>query len=71
MMSETKTRNYRWVVMALLFFATSINYLDRQVLSYLKPTLEKEFGWDNVPFMATSIVFSNYFTRLGCFLPDG
>ena len=31
---------YRWTVVALLFFATSINYLDRQVIGLLKPTLE-------------------------------
>ena len=28
--------NYRWVICALLFFATTFNYLDRQVISYLK-----------------------------------
>ncbi|HMQ06022.1 MAG TPA: MFS transporter [Saprospiraceae bacterium] len=39
--------NYRWTICALLFFATTINYLDRQVLSLLKPTLEEEFGWTN------------------------
>ncbi|MEY4309096.1 MAG: hypothetical protein RL422_1299, partial [Bacteroidota bacterium] len=37
--------NYRWVVVALLFFATTINYLDRQVIGLLKPTLEKELNW--------------------------
>ncbi|HRG09451.1 MAG TPA: MFS transporter, partial [Cyclobacteriaceae bacterium] len=37
--------NYRWVVCALLFAATTINYIDRQVLSLLKPVLEKEFNW--------------------------
>ena len=35
----------RWCVCGLLFFATTINYVDRQVLSLLKPTLEKELGW--------------------------
>ena len=37
--------NYRWTVCALVFFATTINYLDRQVISLLKPILEKEFDW--------------------------
>ena len=32
---------YRWTICALLFFATTVNYLDRQVLSLLKPELEK------------------------------
>lgn len=37
--------NYRWTVCSLVFFATTINYLDRQVISLLKPVLEKEFAW--------------------------
>lgn len=44
-MSDTKKTSYRWVVVTLLFFATTINYLDRQVIGFLKPTLEKEFSW--------------------------
>jgi ACS family hexuronate transporter-like MFS transporter len=44
-MTETSKTNYRWVVVALLFFATTINYLDRQVIGLLKPTLEKQFQW--------------------------
>ncbi len=40
--------NYRWRICALVFFATTINYLDRQVISLLKPFLESEgvFGAD-------------------------
>ena len=38
-MDQNKTGNYRWIVCALLFFATTINYLDRQVLGLLKPVL--------------------------------
>ncbi|MES2112426.1 MAG: MFS transporter [Bacteroidota bacterium] len=44
-MTKTNKTNYRWVVVALLFFATTINYLDRQVIGLLKPTLEKQFAW--------------------------
>lgn len=36
---------FRWGLCALLFFATTINYVDRQVLSILKPTLQAQFGW--------------------------
>lgn len=36
---------YRWVICALLFFATTINYIDRAVLSVLEPELEKVIGW--------------------------
>jgi ACS family hexuronate transporter-like MFS transporter len=35
----------RWYICGLLFFATTVNYVDRQVLGILKPTLEKELGW--------------------------
>ncbi|HVG13770.1 MAG TPA: MFS transporter [Chitinophagaceae bacterium] len=38
---------YRWTICALLFFATTINYLDRQVLSLLQPMLAEKFGWTN------------------------
>lgn len=37
--------NFRWVICALLFFATTINYVDRAVLSVLEPELEKVVGW--------------------------
>ncbi len=37
--------NLRWYICGLLFFATTVNYMDRQVLGILKPTLEKELGW--------------------------
>ncbi len=37
---------YRWVIVTLLFFATTINYIDRQVIGLLKPILAKEFSWD-------------------------
>jgi ACS family hexuronate transporter-like MFS transporter len=40
----------RWVVVALLFFATVINYVDRSVLGILKPVLENELGWDQVDY---------------------
>jgi ACS family hexuronate transporter-like MFS transporter len=36
---------YRWTICALLFFATTINYIDRQVTGILGPTLQTEFGW--------------------------
>jgi MFS transporter, ACS family, aldohexuronate transporter len=36
---------YRWIICALLFFATTINYVDRTVLGVLEPELQKQFGW--------------------------
>jgi ACS family hexuronate transporter-like MFS transporter len=41
---------YRWVICALLFAATSINYVDRQIIGVLKPTLQLEFGWTESSF---------------------
>lgn len=41
---------YRWVICALLFAATSINYVDRQIIGVLKPVLQGEFGWGEISF---------------------
>jgi ACS family hexuronate transporter-like MFS transporter len=48
---------YRWTICSLLFFATTINYLDRQVLSLLKPSLEAEFGWTNSQYADIAAAF--------------
>ena len=48
---------YRWTICGLLFFATTINYLDRQVLSLLAPALSKEFGWSNTDYANIAAVF--------------
>lgn len=56
-MKETKMGNYRWTICALLFFATTVNYLDRQVLSLLKPHLEEVFGWSNSDYADIAAVF--------------
>ncbi len=52
-----KMSNYRWTICALLFFATTVNYLDRQVLSLLAPDLSKEFGWSNSDYANITAVF--------------
>lgn len=48
---------YRWTICALLFFATTVNYLDRQVLSLLKPVLEDKFGWSNSQYADIAAAF--------------
>ena len=48
---------YRWTICALLFFATTVNYLDRQVLSLLAPDLSKEFGWSNTDYANIAAAF--------------
>jgi MFS transporter, ACS family, hexuronate transporter len=40
-----KAGRYRWMIVALLFFATTVNYIDRTMLGLLKTDLSKEFGW--------------------------
>lgn len=57
-MKQTKTGNYRWVICALLFFATTINYIDRQILGLLKPTLEIEFNWSESDYANIVMVFA-------------
>ena len=47
---------YRWVICSLLFFATTINYIDRQVVSLLGPTLSAEFGWSDLDY--SHIIFN-------------
>src|SRR5215207_3264940 len=41
---------FRWVICALLFFAATINYIDRQVIGILKPTLQTEIGFSEVEY---------------------
>ena len=45
-----KTGRYRWTICSLLFFATTINYLDRNILGILAPTLQKEIGWTPIEY---------------------
>jgi ACS family hexuronate transporter-like MFS transporter len=46
----------RWVICALLFFAATVNYMDRQVIGLLKPTLQTQFGWTEIDY--SNIVFA-------------
>jgi MFS transporter, ACS family, hexuronate transporter len=46
---------YRWVICGMLFAATAINYIDRQIIGVLKPTLQLEYGWTESAF--ANIVF--------------
>jgi len=49
---------YRWTICALIFMATTINYVDRQVLGILAPTLSKELGWSETDYGAMTSWFS-------------
>ncbi len=74
--TSQKTGNYRWFVCGLLFLATTINYIDRQIIGFLKPTLEQEFHWTEsdyanivMTFAACYAIgyvfFGNFIDRLG------
>lgn len=57
-MANIRIKNYRWIIVGLLFLGTVINYLDRQIIGLLKPTLELEFGWSETDFGKIMSAFS-------------
>ncbi|MDO9373638.1 MAG: MFS transporter [Ferruginibacter sp.] len=56
-MMKATIGKYRWTICALLFFATTINYLDRQVLSLLQPRLAELFNWSSSDYANITSVF--------------
>jgi len=50
--------NYRWFICMLLFAATTINYIDRQIFGLLKPELEKVFGWTETNYSRIVMAFT-------------
>ncbi|MDH6307967.1 ACS family hexuronate transporter-like MFS transporter [Dysgonomonas sp. PFB1-18] len=59
---NTKMTNYRWMICAMLFFATTINYLDRQVLSLTwKDFISPEFHWTNDHYGTITALFSIFY----------
>ena len=59
--SNQKMTRFRWVICSMLFFATTINYLDRQVLSLLQPMLQDEFHWTDNDYGTITAVFSLFY----------
>lgn len=53
--AAARMSRYRWVICSLLFAATAINYVDRQMIAVLKPDLSKELGWSETNY--ADIVF--------------
>ncbi len=56
-MAQQKMSNYRWTISALVFFATSINYLDRAIISLLKSDLEQIYHWSESDYSNIVISF--------------
>lgn len=72
--------NYRWRILALLFFATTINYIDRQIIGILKPFIAGDLGWSEADYgyivtafqlayaiglLTTGRILDKYGTRIG------
>jgi ACS family hexuronate transporter-like MFS transporter len=57
MTSNNQMTNYRWTICALVFFATTVNYLDRSVISLLKSTLSEEFNWTDADYVDIEVAF--------------
>ncbi len=75
-MANEKSTSYRWVVVTLLFFATTINYIDRQIIGLLKDYLAKDFNWTesdysniviwfNVAYAMGNVLFGIVVDRVG------
>jgi MFS transporter, ACS family, hexuronate transporter len=56
--AKEKIGYYRWLICALIFFATTINYVDRAVLGVLAPTLRTEIGWTDQEYGYISAAFT-------------
>ncbi|MEP6951928.1 MAG: MFS transporter [Ginsengibacter sp.] len=69
-MSTQIIGKYRWTICSLLFFATTINYLDRAVISLLKDNLEKEFKWTESDYSNIVIAFQSSYA-VGLLLAGG
>src|SRR5208282_1277503 len=47
----------RWLICGLLFFAATVNYMDRQVIGLLKPVLQAQFGWTEIGYSNIVLAF--------------
>ena len=78
-----KNCNLRWQIVALLFFATTINYIDRQIIGILKPYIAADLGWSEADYgyivtafqvayalglIATGRILDKFGTRIGYLL---
>jgi ACS family hexuronate transporter-like MFS transporter len=55
--SPRRIRHIRWYIAGLLFLATTINYIDRQVFSILAPDLQQEIGWSELDYARIVMAF--------------
>jgi MFS family permease len=67
--SRPASSNFRWIICSLLFFSTTVNYMDRQVISYLKEffctaTSAGGFGWSNSDFANVTSAFTGFYAGM-------
>ena len=55
--AQTTIGKYRWTICALVFFATTINYIDRSVISFLKSTFSDTLGWNDADYANVELAF--------------
>jgi ACS family hexuronate transporter-like MFS transporter len=71
-MNNQAIGKYRWTICALLFFSTTINYMDRQVIGYLKPLFSKPFeegglNWSNTDYALVVSLFTAFYALMTFF----
>ena len=71
-MKPNAVGKYRWVIVSLLLFSTTINYVDRQVISYLKvflctPVAKGGFGWSNSDYSDVTGLFTLFYATITIF----
>src|SRR5271157_5140592 len=54
---DARMTHQRWIVCGLLFFAATINYMDRQVIALLKPALQSQLGWTEIGYSNIVLAF--------------
>src|SRR5260221_13980429 len=71
-MTKQAIGKYRWTIVALLFFSTTINYMDRQVIGYLKPLFSKPLsqgglGWTGDDYSTVTSWFTGFYAIVTIF----
>ena len=61
--TATPVGKFRWTICGLLFLAATINYIDRQVIGILKPTLQAQFGWTEIDYGDIVFAFQMAYSR--------
>ncbi len=57
-----KIGRYRWTICGLVFFATTINYIDRNVISYMKSTFTEKYNWTDADYSNVEIAFKLFYS---------